>query len=133
MIFLDTSAIYALADRADANHSRAIDRFEVLLDAADETFLTHNYVLLESLALIQHRLGVAAALKLAKSSSRFEIVWVDRKLHDEACRRLSRSPRRRVSLVDHVSFLVMKSRGIETAFAFDPDFEAEGFRLLGEA
>jgi predicted nucleic acid-binding protein len=29
--------------------------------------------------------------------------------------------------------LVMKSRGIEAAFAFDPDFEAEGFRLLGEA
>jgi len=132
VIFLDTSAIYALADRSDPNHSRAIDRFEVLLDAADETFLTHNYVLLESLALMQHRLGVSAALKLAKSSSRFEIVWVDRKLHDEACRRLSRSPRRRVSLVDHVSFLVMKSRGIETAFAFDPDFEEEGFRLLGK-
>ncbi len=36
-------------------------------------------------------------------------------------------PKRRVSFVDHVSFLVMKSRGIEKALAFDPDSSAEGF------
>jgi predicted nucleic acid-binding protein len=129
VIFLDTSAIYALADRSDANHSAALDRFEVLLEA-DETLLTHNYVLLESMALLQHRLGTAAAIKLARSASGFEILWVDRKLHEAALRRLTRSPRRKVSLVDHVSFLVMKSRGLEAAFAFDPDFEREGFRLL---
>jgi predicted nucleic acid-binding protein len=33
-------------------------------------------------------------------------------------------------LVDHVSFIVMRSRGVDTALAFDPDFEAEGFRLF---
>lgn len=129
MIFLDTSAIYALADRSDANHPAALDRFEVLIEA-DEALLTHNYVLLESMALLQHRLGTAAAIKLGRSVSRFEVVWVDVKLHETALRRLARSPRRRVSLVDHVSFLVMKSRGLEAAFAFDSDFEREGFRLL---
>jgi predicted nucleic acid-binding protein len=29
-----------------------------------------------------------------------------------------------------VSFLVMKSRGIEKALAFDPDFSSEGFSLF---
>ncbi len=94
-----------------------------------ERLLTHNYVLVESLALLQHRLGAAAAVKLAESASGFEIIWVDRRLHEEAARRLARAGKRRVSFVDHVSFLVMKSRGIEEALAFDPDFSSEGFRL----
>lgn len=34
MIFLDTSAIYAMADRADPNHERAKERFEGLLNTA---------------------------------------------------------------------------------------------------
>jgi predicted nucleic acid-binding protein len=32
--------------------------------------------------------------------------------------------------VDAVSFVLMEERGIETAFAFDSDFEEAGFRLL---
>lgn len=131
MIFLDTSAIYALADRADPRHVEAANRFEKLL-ASEETLLTHNYVLVESLALLQHRLGRSAAVKLDRSSSEFEILWVDRLLHEEAARRFARTPGRRVSFVDHVSFLVMKSRGIDTAFAFDPDFEKEGFKLFAQ-
>lgn len=96
-----------------------------------EIFLTHNYVLLEATALLQHRLGTAAAVKLANDATDFEIVWVDRALHEQAIRRLERASKRRVSLVDHVSFLVMKERGVERAFAFDPDFSEEGFNLVG--
>ncbi len=128
MIFLDTSAIYALADRADPRHAQAVAGFEKLLGAG-ETFLTHNYVLVESLALLQNRLGTAAAIRFARDSAGFEIVWVDRPLHEEAARRLARAGKRRVSFVDHVSFAVMRSRSIETVFAFDPDFAEEGFRL----
>lgn len=129
MIFLDTSAIYALADQADPRHVEAKERFETLLSLR-EVLLTHNYVLVESLALLQHRLGLAAALKLARSSSGFEVVWVEKPLHEEAARRLARTGKRRVSFVDHVSFLVMRSNGLKTALAFDPDFEEEGFQLF---
>ena len=129
MIFLDTSAIYAMADRGDPRHQRAKERFQALLEAGDGV-LTHNYVLVEAMALIQHRLGVVAALKFAHSASAFEIEWVDRARHAAAVRRLAAASRRRVSLVDHVSFIVMRSRGVDTALAFDPDFEAEGFRLF---
>jgi predicted nucleic acid-binding protein len=127
MIFLDTSAIYAMADRADPRHELAKERFRVLLEAGEE-MLTHNYVLIESMALIQHRLGLAAALKLAHDSRVFEIEWVGKTAHDEAVRGLARS-RRHVSIVDQVSFLVMRLRGVEVALAFDRDFVDEGFRL----
>lgn len=128
MTFVDTSAIYAMADWADPQHERAKNRFRALLDAG-EGILTHNYVLVESMALIQHRLGVTAALKFARESAAFEIEWVDQTIHDEAVGRLASSKRRHTSLVDQVSFVVMRARGIEMGLAFDRDFVEQGFRL----
>ena len=128
MIFLDTSAIYALADRGDSQHELAVKRFRAALEST-RGFLTHNYVLVESMALIQHRLGLSAALKFAESARTFEIEWVDSNLHDEAARRLGQSRGRRVSFVDQVSFLVMRRHGVRRALAFDPDFAAGGFEL----
>jgi predicted nucleic acid-binding protein len=127
--FVDTSAIYAWADRADPNHRTALRRLETLL-ANDEELLTHNYVLVESTALLQARLGVAAAAKLARDASAFVVEWVDDDLHAAGVAELERSRRRRLSLVDHVSFLVMRRRGVAVAFAFDPDYASAGFRLL---
>ena len=63
MIFLDTSAIFALANTNDLNHERAVDLFGRAI-AAGESFLVHNYVLLESAALLQRRLSFDSALRL---------------------------------------------------------------------
>jgi predicted nucleic acid-binding protein len=129
VIFLDTSAIYAWADTADPNHRTALRRLQAILQSREE-LLTHNYVLVESVALLQARLGLMAAVKLAKDSSVFVIEWVDDDLHASGIRELERSRRRRISLVDQISFLVMKRRAVATAFAFDPDYETAGFRLF---
>ena len=125
----NTSALYAMADRGDPRHRQARERFQALLEAGEEV-LTHNYLLIEVTTLIQHRLGVVAALKCADSASPFEIEWVDRARHAAAVRRLVGARRRHLSLVDHGSFIVMRSRGVDTALAFDSDFAAEGFRLF---
>jgi predicted nucleic acid-binding protein len=129
MIFLDTSAIYALADQADPQHAQAKERLQVVLESGVEIF-THNYVLVEAMALIQSRLGLGAAVRLARDSRAFVIEWVDEATHEEAVRRLARQGRQGVSFVDQVSFLVMRRRGVGIALAFDADFEAEGFRLF---
>jgi predicted nucleic acid-binding protein len=126
--FLDTSAIYAWADSADPNHRTAVRRLNAIL-ARGEELLTHNYVLVESLALLQARLGVTAAVKLAKDSAAFVIEWVDDDLHASGISELERSTKRRLSLVDHISFLVMRRHRVVSAFAFDPDFISAGFRL----
>ena len=129
MIFLDTSAIYAWADAGDPNHRTAVRRLEAILESGEE-LLTHNYVLVESIALLQARLGLSAATKLAKDSDAFVVEWVDDDLHAAGIGELERSKRRQVSLVDHVSFLVMKRRNVVTAFGFDPDFTSAGFQLF---
>ena len=129
MIFLDTSAIYAWADAADPNHHTSVRRLQAILERGEELF-THNYVLVESVALLQARLGLAAAIKLAKDSTAFVIEWVEDDLHASGLRELERSKKRHLSLVDHISFLVMRRRDVATAFAFDPDFTSAGFRLF---
>jgi len=129
MIFLDTSAIYALADKADTNHMTAYSKFESVLKSG-ETFLVHNYILLESVALLQARLGLPSAILFLKDAKSFEVEWVDLDLHEEAEKELERIGRRGISLVDCTSFLVMRRRGIEKAFAFDPDFRDQGFSIF---
>ncbi|HEY3131930.1 MAG TPA: hypothetical protein VGL91_20915 [Acidobacteriota bacterium] len=53
----------------------------------------------------------------------------DHEIHRKAVRLLARSARRTVSFVDQVSFLIMRLRAVDTALAFDTDFENAGFRF----
>jgi predicted nucleic acid-binding protein len=128
MIFLDTSAIYALADKADPNHVPAFGKFQKALRSG-ETFLLHNYVLLESVALLQARLSLSSAILFLSDAKSFEVEWVDQDLHEEAETELKRIGKRGVSLVDCTSFMVMRRRGVDKALAFDPDFQEQGFSL----
>lgn len=128
MIFVDTSAFYALADRADLHNLRAREVFTRVLEERTP-LLTHNYVLVESFALLQRRLGLPAARALQQSARSFEVVWVDQELHADAATRWAGGGRS-LSFVDHVSFLLMQRLRIETAFAFDSNFERAGFRLV---
>lgn len=128
MIFLDTSAIYALADKADSNHIAAYSRFEDVLKSG-EIFILTNYILLESAALLQARLGLHSAILFLKEAKSFEVEWVDLDLHEEAEKELERIGKRGISLVDCTSFIVMRRRSVQRAFAFDPDFKDQGFLI----
>jgi predicted nucleic acid-binding protein len=126
VIFLDTSAIYALADKADTNHMIAYHKFGDALKSG-ETLLLHNYILLESAALLQARLGLPSAILFLKDAKSFEVEWVDMELHVEAVKEIERIGKRGISLVDCTSFLVMRRKGVQKALAFDPDFQGQGF------
>jgi predicted nucleic acid-binding protein len=58
-VFVDTSAFFAVIDRDEANHDDAARVWAELL-AAQATLLTTSYVLVETAALLQHRIGLAA-------------------------------------------------------------------------
>lgn len=128
MIFLDTSAIYALSDKADPNHITAFKKFDDALKSGG-TFLIHNYILVESTALLQSRLGYPTAARFLREAKSFELEWIDQELHGEAEKELERIGKRGVSLVDCASFIVMRRRGVQQVFAFDADFQDQGFSL----
>ena len=92
--------------------------------------VSHSYLVAESISLIQRRLGWSALDALLNDlMPLIEVRWVDRELHEQALGAM-RAARSSVSFVDWVSFALMRHEGIETAFAFDGDFERQGFRLL---
>ncbi len=128
MIFLDTSLIYALADRRDEFHGVARTRFDLALRSR-RPLVTHSYVLVEAVALLQRRLDLRTALEFSRNAAAFEIEWVDAGLHRQALAALAAGAR--TSFVDQVSFAVMRRRGITEALALDADFVAAGFGFFG--
>ncbi len=129
MIFVDTSALLALLDRDDEFHARAATVIRSL--GADDALLTHEYVLVETTSLAQRRLGLQAVRSFVDDLlPLLEIAWVDEPLHAEAREAMLAAGRRTVSLVDWVSFLVMRRHGVRRAFTFDQDFALEGFEVL---
>ena len=128
-VFVDTSALYALLDRDDAQHAAARAVFPALLET--EELVTHSYVLVETVALTQRRLGPDAVRALTQELlPAMTTVWVDEAAHAAGLAALLAALPAEVSLVDHVSFHVMRTLGITRAFAFDGDFDVAGFSTL---
>lgn len=128
--FVDTSALYAFLVRTDADHEAVTTGFRVLAESGRRMVST-NYVLVETAALLQHRIGLDAVRDLdGRITPLLDIVWVGSDLHRRAIARLFRLDRRRVSLVDAVSFAVMEAGGLTEVLGLDADFTSEGFRLI---
>jgi predicted nucleic acid-binding protein len=128
-LLVDTSALYALIDRDDLNHQSARTFWSGLSD--EETPVTHNYVLVETCELVRRRLGIDAVQALVDDLLQpISTLIVDEQLHQTAVAAMIASRRRDVSLVDRVSFEVMRRLGLTSAFAYDPHFADFGFRAL---
>ena len=122
-IVVDTSALFALLDRRDANHPAAAAFWA---DPDDEDLVTHAYVVVESVALVRARLGAAAVSALVDEIlPAIRVEMVDRPLHDASLANLRRIGGG-TSLVDRVTLAFAARHGIERAFAYDADLVAGG-------
>ena len=130
MTFVDTSAFLAIFSVSDQNHLRA----ELCLREMREerqTLVTNNYVILESIALLQKRFGLDKVRGFqSKLLPLIQIEWIDKNLHEAAIQAVFQENRRGLSLVDCTAFQTMRRLGIETAFTFDSHFREEGFKVI---
>ena len=129
-LFLDASALIALADRSDRWHAAA-KRF--LHDAGQRSRLyTSFFVLDETATRLRSAAGAAAAARAVGAvlaSRRCEVLEIDRALVLEALTMLGELHEHRLSLTDCTSFLLMRRLALSDAFTFDAGFVRLGFRM----
>lgn len=129
MIFVDTSAFFAAADRDDRHHEEAAFALREAI-RRDEELLTHSLVVIETAALVHRRLGHDVAKRFLADLDVFRVVWVDESLYRLGVERYAKSSPTGPSLVDCVSFAVMRRWKIRSVLAFDSLFEDEGFEVV---
>ncbi len=129
-LFVDTSALLAVLDADDRNHTRAKETWESLV-SEEKSLLCTSYVLVETFALVQHRLGMEAVRALHEDIlPLIRVEWVNSQSHGSSALALLTAGRRALSLVDCASFETMRRLGITTVFAFDRHFAEQGFNLI---
>jgi predicted nucleic acid-binding protein len=129
-VFVDASSLLVLLDADDPEQGRVSAVWDDL-QQSDARLVTTNYVLLETLAVCQSRLGMAAVRALASELVPVvEVQWVDPKTHADAVSTILIANRRDLSVVDCTSFEVMRRLRIGRAFTLDDHFREQGFEVV---
>jgi predicted nucleic acid-binding protein len=58
-LFVDTSGFYALLVRTERDHGAILEAFRAAAERGRRMVTTTNYVIVETSALLQHRIGLA--------------------------------------------------------------------------
>src|SRR6266404_4309817 len=115
-VFIDTSAFYAVLDRSDENHVAALGQWDRIL-SNDVSIISSNYVIVETCALLQSRIGLEAVSTFHEDIvPLIQIEWITKSAHDSAMAAVLAAGRRKLSLVDCTSFQVMRDAAIRNAF-----------------
>ena len=126
-LFVDTSALYALLDADDESHAGAARAWRKIM-ASGENVVSTNYVLVETFALVRSRLGLEAMRQFQESVAPvIQVEFVTPEVHRLGIAALLAASKRGLSLVDCVSFEVMRELGVKSVFTFDAHFKQYGF------
>jgi uncharacterized protein len=130
-MFVDTSAWFALNDRKDQHHARAV-AFMQRLKVNPVLFLTTDYIVDETVALLRFKVShqeVLSFLQLFERSTQI----IREQVTPEHLRRaeeiFSGYRDKRWSFTDCVSFAFMEEKDLEDAFVFDANFSQFGIRV----
>jgi len=125
---MDASALFAYLDHDDRYHDEIRAAWPVLV--RQHSLITTNYVLLETHALAQRRLGQEAARVLPEVvRPLLGVEWVGAGLEEAAIEYMHAAEQRTLSLVDSVSLVVMRRLKLQYAFSFDKHFRERGYGL----
>ena len=129
-LLADTGALLALFNPRDEHHARA-SRF--VREAASTRFIVTELIVSETVTRLRARTNAARAADAGAAlmrSQRYEVLFVDAPLLDAGLADLRRFADKRLSLVDAVSFAVLRSLALDGSFTFDRDFRDCGFAVF---
>lgn len=129
-VFVDTSAFLSILDGDDKNHRKAKASWIELISSETSLFC-NNYILVETFALVQHRLGMSAVRTFNDDIiPLINIDWIDESEHKAGINALLIASKKKLSMVDCVSFETMRRLDIRSAFTFDIHFKEQGFQCI---
>lgn len=129
-VLWDSSAVLALLDADDADHARA-ERVARQLAGQRRPCLITNYIEAEAHALLLSKLGRSVARDWLLRGG-LPVVRATASEEEAARQIIARHDDKDYSFCDALSFALMLSRGIRTAFTFDRHFRQFGrFDVLG--
>lgn len=130
-LFLDTSAFIALLNPRDQYHKKILRHLEQQTNSWSG--VTTNLVLSELFTFFSRHGSLKQVIKFQESllsDPNYDIVWIDSRLHQEACLILEKFSDQKLSFTDATSFALMRARGITHAVTFDQDFTRAGFTAI---
>jgi predicted nucleic acid-binding protein len=125
LILVDTSAYFALVDKTDRHHLAAV----TFIRSHDAPLVTTDLVIVETLNLVQARIGHRHAVRLGKqllNPALTTVLKVSEEDVAQAWRLFQRYRDKGFSFTDCTSFALMERMQITTAFAFDTHFRQYG-------
>ena len=128
-VFIDTGAFLAVLNADDQFHGPAKKTWIDILSTEKELF-TSNYILLETFALLQRRLGLEALRVFHDDILPIvQTYWIDESIYKMGISALLAANRRSLSLVDCTSFEIIRQMDIDQVFTFDSHFSELGFNV----
>jgi predicted nucleic acid-binding protein len=131
--FVDAWYFIALLERRDAHHRNAIRLADFVANAQ---LVTHEAVLTEVLTYFadEGERGRALAVQAVRDAlADIVVLSIDRALFMNGLNLYDRRRDKKYSLVDCMSMIVMKDRGITHVLTNDHHFRQEGFTVLSDA
>lgn len=129
LVFVDTGAFYALADRKDPAHGRAKKFYR----GRKGGLLTTDFIFAETMSLMTKRLGKKTAVAFGRAileSPAIRIEEPSASVRETAWSIFSGQLDKEYDLIDCISFGIMEAFGIREVFGFDRHFRQYGFTLL---
>ena len=132
MIFVDTGAWVAIADKNDQYSKEASHQYTSLI-LKKERLITSNLVLVETYNLLSQTLGAGATIKFGNildSTNLIRIETITEIDWDRGWKILEKYDDKKFSFTDCTSFALMERLKIKTAFSFDVHFIQYGFTKI---
>jgi predicted nucleic acid-binding protein len=123
-IFVYTSAWFALNDRKDQNHERAV-KFVKSFKSSPVLFMTTDYIVDETLTLLRLRISHRDALSFLHLVSHSQQIIKEQLTPEQLIRAekiFSKYSDKFWSFIDCTSFAFMENKRLNEAFAFDLNF-----------
>ncbi len=133
MIFVDTSAFFAMMVENDVNHLEAQHASTQVESGEFGVMVTTDYIISELITLMRVRVGHQQAVEAYESidsSPNVRTAPVAPAIRRSAFDIFRSSPDKDYSFTDCTSFAAMRSLGIDKAFTFDDHFRQAGFFVV---